>query len=399
MFTNLKPSGRGGLGFLLFFTIFWCSITGVFVGMVARSFWRAGDAQRRYVRTTGTVLSSEVTQHYNEGTTYGFGIRYRYTVSGRTFESDRYAFGQGNSSDGRRNAEQLVRRHPAGSPVTVYYDPAQPAEAVISRTVEPTMYFLLLFLQPFILVGVGMLGAVVFWPWRGRRVRRFSEQPPDPPWRIPTWGVLERTFEGLVVQPRRSPGELFMAAALGYGLACFVSIFVIGFGFGGFSGKHPSAILVAFLVAFLTGAGSAVGSLRATRRKARFALDPASQRVHLTSPLREVTVPFAEIAGWNVKQIFNPRNVKQEGQSPFVPLLTLRTTAGQEVPIHVFGADAAAPAIAAKVAEVFAAWTHQPVAEEPPPGGDDPVAVLSASRLLAAAREVQTAARQLRDLC
>lgn len=395
-----KSSRRTGWGGLLFFAVFWCSLTGIFAGFVVYSFWRAADAQLRYLPAEGTVLSSEVTSSSDsDGTTYGFGVRYRYTVGGQSFEGDRYAFGSGKASDGRGRARTLVKQHPVGSKLTVYYDPAKPQQSVIERHVDPTMKFLLLFLQPFILVGVGLIGALVMYPFNRRRVAGFLQRPADVPWRIPSWGQLERGFAGFMLQPKATGFGMLQAALVGYGLTSFVSIFVVGFAFGGFSGGRPHAILGAFIACALGGIAGIALYRRSARAKAQFVLDPSTGLLKLTSPLRTVEVAFDEIAGWSLKQILNPRNVKQEGQSAYVPLLSIHTTKGGEVPVHVFAADEDAPAIAQKVAETFAAWTNKPVFEEPPPGTDDVLKLMTPGGQLAAAREIKAVAAQLKDLC
>ncbi len=397
---NTNTTRRSSFGGMLFFTLFWCSITGVFVGFLVNSFWRAADAKLRYASTTATVLSSEVTSsHDSDGTTYGFGVRYRYTVNGQTFESKRYAFGSGSSSDGHSRAGTLVRQHPVGSTLTIYYDPAKPQEAVVSLKVDPMMFFLLLFMQPFVLVGVGMIGALVTHPFRQRGLKKFLQQPADVPWKIPTWGTLDRGFGGFTLTPRRGVTGVLLALLFGYGLASFISIFVVGFLFGGFSGPRPVVIGMAMLLALLVGAISAVVSVRAQKKRAQLVIDPTSGLIKLTSPLRQVSVAFDEVAGWSLKQILNPRNVKQEGQNAYVPLLSIHTTKGEDVPVHIFGADDDAPAVAQKVAETFSTWTSKPIFEEPPPSSGDMLKLMSISGALAAARDIQAVAKQLKDLC
>ena len=397
---NTGTGRRQSFGGLLFFTLFWCAITGVFVGFMAHSFWRAADAQLRYKPTTGTVLSSQVTSSSDsDGTTYGFGIRYRYTVDGQPFESDRYAFGAGKSSDDHARASDLVRRHPAGSQLEVYYDPAKPQEAVVERKVDPTMFFLMLFMQPFVLVGVGMLGAVVSYPFRRRSFTKFMQQPADVPWRIPSWGMLERGFGGFALTPRRGVTGVLQAGLFGWGLTSFISIFIVGFCFGGFSHPRPGLIGGATVLALAVGVVSAVLSNTLLKKRARLVIDPTSELIKLTSPLRTVEIAFDEVAGWSLKQILNPRNVRQEGQSAYVPLLSVHTTKGEDVPIHVFGGDADATAIAQKVAETFATWTKKPVFEDPPPSTGDVLKLMTISGALAAASEIKAAAAQFKDLC
>ncbi|MCX7009648.1 MAG: DUF3592 domain-containing protein [Kiritimatiellaeota bacterium] len=387
-------------GGLLFFALFWCTLTGVFVGFVVYSFWHAAAAQLRYQSAEGTVLESRVTSSQSDGsTTYGFGIRYRYTVGGQSFEGDRYAFGSGSSSDGHGRASQLVKQHPIGSKLTVYYDPAKPQQSVIERHVDPMMKFLLLFLQPFVLVGVGLIGALVKYPFNRRRIAHFLQRPADVPWKIPSWGTLERGFAGFTLQPKPTLSGTLLALLFGYGLTSFASIFVVGFLFGGFSGGKPNAILGAFIVCVLGGILGVVLYRNAQRSKARLVLDPGSGTFKLTSKLRTLEVAFDEIAGWSLKQILNPRNVKQEGQNAYVPLLSIHTTKGGDVPVHVFAADDDASAVAQKVAETFASWTNKPIFEEPPPSTSDVLKLMTPSGMLAAAREIKAVAAQLKDLC
>jgi hypothetical protein len=395
-----KTARRTGWGGLLFFALFWCSLTSVFVGFVVHSFWRAADAQLRYQPAEGTVLESRVTSSSDsDGTTYGYGIRYRYAVGGQSFEGDRYAFGAGKSSDGHGRASQLVRQHPVGSKLTVYYDPAKPQQSVIERHVDPMMKFLVLFLQPFVLVGVGLIGALVMYPFNRRCIANFLRRPADVPWSIPSWGRLERGFAGFTLQPKATRFGMVQSAVVGYGVTSFLSIFVVGFAFGGFSGGKPNAILGAFIACLLGGVAGIALYRRSARSKAQLVLDPSAGVFKLTSKLRTLEVAFGEIAGWSLKQILNPRNVKQEGQSAYVPLLSIHTTKGDDVPVHVFEANEDAPAVAQKVAETFAAWTNKPLFEEPPPSSSDVLKLMTPNGAFAAAREIKTVAAQLKDLC
>jgi hypothetical protein len=56
-------------------------------------------------------------------------VRYRYTV-GREFEGSRIRFGSVACRTGS-HARELVAPYPEGAPVTVHYDPADPAESVL----------------------------------------------------------------------------------------------------------------------------------------------------------------------------------------------------------------------------------------------------------------------------
>jgi hypothetical protein len=390
-----KGSGFGGM---LVFTLFWCSITGVFVGFLVHGFARAADAQRRFVPAEGRVIESAVDTHFDsDGNTYGFKIRFAYEVGGTPYEGRRYAFGEMRSSDGHARARGLVQKHPAGSAIPVYYDPKKPEDSVIVRDPDPSLYFMVLFLVPFVLIGLGMGTATVLAPGRRRKEARFLETPARVPWDIPGWGVLEQGFGGYVVRPRTSIGGRLMAGALGMGATCFIGTFVLAFA-GGFGTARPSAALGAVGLGFAMGGFAMWRAAAASRKKAVLSIDPSAKIVRLQSSLRRVEVPFGSIARWKVRRILNPRQVKREGEPPEVPLVAIETADGGEVPVHVFGAGEGQGDIARKVAHAFSHWTGRAVPDvvvEPATPG---AAARSLRAAPAGARAVATANRSLRDL-
>jgi hypothetical protein len=98
------------------------------------------QAARRWIPVEAVVQKSTVKSHSSDdGTTYSVYIAYRYDLDGRTHEGDRYQF-TGGSSSGRESKAAVVRQHPVGSRITVYVDPADPAESVILRDAGATLY-------------------------------------------------------------------------------------------------------------------------------------------------------------------------------------------------------------------------------------------------------------------
>jgi hypothetical protein len=86
-------------------------------------------------------------------------VEFSYRVGGRDYHGARIAFGAGVSG-GRDLAEATVARYPAGSAVTVHYDPANPSSAVL----EPRVAFA----WASALVTAGFFAAAVFFSgWRG----------------------------------------------------------------------------------------------------------------------------------------------------------------------------------------------------------------------------------------
>jgi hypothetical protein len=85
---------------------------------------------QRWPQTTGTVTQA--------GLDTDDGIRlsviYAYTVNGAGYSSSRIQFGTPTTYIRRSSADAAVSQYPVGSQVTVYYDPENPAEAVLDRT-------------------------------------------------------------------------------------------------------------------------------------------------------------------------------------------------------------------------------------------------------------------------
>jgi len=99
----------------------------------------------------GKVLASSVVETRTESVSYSVKVRYEYTVDGVRNTSDRIKFGA--VSGGKRSAEATWERYPAGSLVTVYYDPEKPSSSVLERDMEAGSNFFVL------LIGLVILGA------------------------------------------------------------------------------------------------------------------------------------------------------------------------------------------------------------------------------------------------
>jgi len=122
--------------------------------------WRRGEASRGWTRTTGRVVVSQVDeiqgpseQGYPQ---YRPRIRYQFSVGGRSYEGDETAVGSAAApgSSEAAWARKEVERFPAGSEVTVFYDPASPRRAVL----EPGVPLLL----PLVAVGFALLVAGLY---------------------------------------------------------------------------------------------------------------------------------------------------------------------------------------------------------------------------------------------
>ena len=108
----------------------------------------------------GTILAAkvEVDSGSRGGLEYRASIAYQYAVEGRTYAAERVHFGDGLASSwGLGLAQQEVNEHPAGSAVSVRYDPKRPARATLETGLR--WYFLIdaVFWAVFLVIPVVIL--------------------------------------------------------------------------------------------------------------------------------------------------------------------------------------------------------------------------------------------------
>ncbi len=98
-------------------------------------------AAKSWPRTQGKVLSALVEKSYSDNTPYYRPlIAYQFQVNGHDYQCDHLAFGQRTGAEpderGRLKAEEKAKQYPVGSTVQVFYNPGNPADAVLEvRTV------------------------------------------------------------------------------------------------------------------------------------------------------------------------------------------------------------------------------------------------------------------------
>ncbi|HEY2585765.1 MAG TPA: DUF3592 domain-containing protein [Tepidisphaeraceae bacterium] len=109
-----------------------------------------------------TILDSTVTEHPETGsgedrTTYSVEVRYRYTVSGRTYESSRLNVFPPFAGS-RPEKQAIANRYPPGSTAVCYVNPADPTDAVLESGLNRSPWLLAF---PLVFVLVGLIGLIV----------------------------------------------------------------------------------------------------------------------------------------------------------------------------------------------------------------------------------------------
>ena len=89
-------------------------------------------------------------------------VEYTYTVNGIEYTGNRIAFTAGGTFSGtRRDADTMAQHYHKNAPVTVFYDPRNPSEAVLEKAVGSKSGFLVL-ITLLILLGVTSCGLSLY---------------------------------------------------------------------------------------------------------------------------------------------------------------------------------------------------------------------------------------------
>jgi Protein of unknown function (DUF3592) len=142
MWNEIHPSSStiGELGLVLF-------VLGLFGTVTAWLDWRKGIRSSSWPAVPGTIIHSHTKKVKVGGSSVGQSnapkltmyrphIIYSYEVSGVRLEGRRIQFASEPHTRVRSEVEDRVYKFPAGSAVTVYYDPAKPAESVLKPGVN-----------------------------------------------------------------------------------------------------------------------------------------------------------------------------------------------------------------------------------------------------------------------
>jgi hypothetical protein len=98
-------------------------------------------ASQAWPTAQGTVLQSWVRKSSSTdddgGTSYSYHpeIHYQYQVMGKEYQGNKIAFGP-KVGGNRSRAEKMMEKYPTGANVSVYYQPDNPANAVLERSIS-----------------------------------------------------------------------------------------------------------------------------------------------------------------------------------------------------------------------------------------------------------------------
>ena len=144
-------------------------LAGVGLTIFGTTFLLEANASRGWPSVQGQVQNVRVVKNSTSGTqgSYHYAVTYAYQVDDQTYTGNRYSLGQASRASkrypSRSEARAASRRnYPVDNPVEVYYDPANPASAVLQAGLNWATF------GPLLIGLIFVPGGIFLW----RAVRR-----------------------------------------------------------------------------------------------------------------------------------------------------------------------------------------------------------------------------------
>ena len=151
--------------------LFWTQIAAlcflILIGCQVYGLWRARQqtaASRAWPAADGEIIACELERRSIEDDSadesFAAAVRYRYQVSGQNFEGDAISVG-GPNVTARALAEKIADRYPVGRRLRVFFDPRNPASAVLEKGVNANLAAIIVFLIVFVAIEAVLVSILV----------------------------------------------------------------------------------------------------------------------------------------------------------------------------------------------------------------------------------------------
>lgn len=328
-----RGCGCAVASFMLFWLLGWTAGTLAFDAFILGALYQQARALT-FDTTDGTVTRSAVAtgRDGDGGASHRLDIAYEYQVNGRRYTGTRYSRAEMGTNS---KAWHAIRDElPVGTRVRVWYDPGDPADAVLRPGLTGFHLALVWFLTPFNLI---MLGGWVMLALS----RRGSFDPANRRWVRPTPSGVR------VPLPTAGRAGRFAGCLLGI---TFAGTFVLGFGFG-------------FNPPVLVGAGGYLAAVAVSIGFAARHVNPVLEVNQLERVLRfvrapePVEVPFAAV---RAVEVTHEETTDSEGGSTHRYHCDLTRADAPDAPLRVVTFHDA------ETAGRFAAWLRAEVGIDEP---------------------------------
>lgn len=153
----MSATGRAGKAYLVGVGLLLCLAGVVFFSLMWRSYERS-RAMAAWPQTEAVVLVSEVEERQigpDVPPDFRWKVVFGYQVDGKPLTSERWTLRGSPWSSKREISDALVEKYPAGAQLPCFYDPADPANAVLKLDTKAVGYAIW-FPGLFIVGGLGI---------------------------------------------------------------------------------------------------------------------------------------------------------------------------------------------------------------------------------------------------
>ena len=151
--------------------LFWTQIAAVcfliLIGCQFYGLWRARQqtaANRAWPAADGEIIACDLERRSIEDDSaeesFAAAVRYRYQIAGQNYEGDAISTG-GPTVTARALAETIADRYPVGRRLRVFYDPRNPASAVLEKGVNANLAAIIVFLIVFVAIEAVLVSILV----------------------------------------------------------------------------------------------------------------------------------------------------------------------------------------------------------------------------------------------
>jgi hypothetical protein len=111
---------------------------GIYLIYLGRKRLEKSKNSKTWFSTIGNVISSNLEEHSgsNGSRTYGVDIKFKYQVNGKEYNSNKFNFAYLMTNNKQKHLD-IVTRHQPNTKIKIFYDPANPEDAVIEQGSAP----------------------------------------------------------------------------------------------------------------------------------------------------------------------------------------------------------------------------------------------------------------------
>lgn len=175
------------IGLIVFGLIFFAFGFGFFTFSAIPNIYD-GWKMQSWSATQATLTAGDLKISYSDNTrTYEAVGNYNYSVNGQVYNNDRISLSDGSDNIGNFQEHLgsiLVRRYKSNTPITIWYNPNNPAESIVNRDIRwASVGFKFIFLLIF--GGIGL--AILVFAIKGKKVNTSAEAKLSPWLARPEW--------------------------------------------------------------------------------------------------------------------------------------------------------------------------------------------------------------------